>query len=303
MLGQLLPFLQIDERVQHGASFPEARVVVELRDLVEAKLLVVVRADPLGRINRAFLERGIDVGAADELRHNAELCKHQPGHAADAHLHALQVGDGLDLFAEPAAHLAAGVARENRLHPVLFHERLQRLLTAAVIPPGIRLPRVRAEAYGAGKRERRILAEVVVERRVAELDGACLHCIEHLQRRHDFAGGEGADLEFAVGELAHAARNEVRAAEERVQALGPACGKAPLDRRLRLRDRRRGDRSGGDACRRLLKEGSPLHAFPSGLVGNERGIVGQLSRAQRAETSIRRARTSSRSEACGSRSR
>ena len=34
---------------------------------------------------------------------------------------------------------------------------------------------------------------------MADLDGAVLHGIDDLQRRHDFAGGEGLDLELVVG--------------------------------------------------------------------------------------------------------
>ena len=79
--------------MEHRAAFPETGVVVELGDLVEAELLVVVGAHPFGGVDRAFLERGIDVRAADQLRHDAELRHDQSRHAADAHLHALEVGD------------------------------------------------------------------------------------------------------------------------------------------------------------------------------------------------------------------
>ena len=43
--------LLVDEEVHLGAAFPPAGVVVERRDLVEAQLLVVVGADPLGRVD------------------------------------------------------------------------------------------------------------------------------------------------------------------------------------------------------------------------------------------------------------
>ena len=36
---------------------------------------------------------------------------------------------------------------------------------------------------------------------VAHLDGAVLDRVEHLQARHDLAGSERLDLEFAVGRL------------------------------------------------------------------------------------------------------
>ena len=89
---------------------------------------------------------------------------------------------------------------------------------------------------------------------MAELHRAGLHGVEHLQRRHDLARGKGADLEFAVGQLADAARHEIGAAEQRVKALWPARCQPPLDGRLRLRDRGRGDGAGGDTGGRLLEE-------------------------------------------------
>ena len=59
-----------------------------------------------------------------------------------------------------------------------------------------------AERHGRAEGEGRVLAEVVVGRGVAHLDGAVLHGVEHLQARHDLAGGEDADLELVVGQLA-----------------------------------------------------------------------------------------------------
>src|SRR5438105_14382034 len=109
--------------MQHRAALPVTGVVIELRDLVEAELLVVVRPDPFGGVDGAFLERRIDVRTADQLRNDAELGEDQAGHAADAHLETAQVLDALDLLAIPAAHLAAGVAGEDRLDAVILHYR------------------------------------------------------------------------------------------------------------------------------------------------------------------------------------
>ena len=41
---------------------------------------------------------------------------------------------------------------------------------------------------------------------MTHLDGAILHGVEHLQRRHNLAGGEGLDLEFAIGRLGNVFR-------------------------------------------------------------------------------------------------
>ena len=85
------------------------------RYLVEAELLVVVRADPFGGVDRAFFQRRIDVAAGELLRHHAELLHHAAGKAADAEFQALEIVDGIDFLAEPAAHLATGVAGQQQV--------------------------------------------------------------------------------------------------------------------------------------------------------------------------------------------
>ena len=82
-------------------------------DLVEAELLIVIGPYPLRRIDRAFFERGIDIAAGKLLRHDAEFLHHAPGKATDAHLEPLQIVDRVDLLAEPATHLATGIASQK----------------------------------------------------------------------------------------------------------------------------------------------------------------------------------------------
>ena len=89
---------------------------------------------------------------------------------------------------------------------------------------------------------------------MSELDGARLHGVEHLQRRDDLAGGKGTDGELSVGDLAHAPGDQLGAAVQRVEALWPARGEAPLDARLRLRDSGGRDSARGDSGRRLLQK-------------------------------------------------
>src|SRR5262249_7347434 len=128
----------------------------------------------------------------------------------------------LDFLAIPAAHLAAGVAGEQRQAAVVLEQRLHRFAAAAEVPPRGLHPGVAAEADRGAEGEGRILAEIVVARRVTELDRAGLYRVEHLQTRDDLASGKGADLELAVGDLADALCNQLRAAEQRVEALAPA---------------------------------------------------------------------------------
>ncbi len=205
---------------QRRAAFPPAGIVVVRRDLVEAELLVVVRTDPLGRIDRALLERRIDVAAGDLLRHHAELRHDLAGEAADAQLQALQVVDRLDLLAEPAAHLGAGMAHQEGGHLVFLVELAHQLEPAAEIDPRIVLAGVEAERQRGVEGEGRILADIVVGRGVAALDRLVLDGVDDLQAGDDLAGGEDADLELVVGEGRDALGEELAGAVDRVERLG-----------------------------------------------------------------------------------
>src|SRR5437763_14529479 len=92
------------------AAYPAAGGIVEFRHLVQAELLVVVGSDPFGGVDRPFFERREDLAARDLLGNHAELGQHAAGETADAEFQAVEIGDLLDLLAEPAAHLAAGVS-------------------------------------------------------------------------------------------------------------------------------------------------------------------------------------------------
>src|SRR6202022_865409 len=99
-----------------------ARIVVVLRDLVETELLVVIRPDPFGRVYGSFLQRRVNVTACDLLRHHAELLQGLAGPAADAKFQPFEIIDGLDLLAEPAAHLRAGIPGDEAVGVELFAE-------------------------------------------------------------------------------------------------------------------------------------------------------------------------------------
>ena len=57
---------------------------------------------------------------------------------------------------------------------------------------------------------------------MADLDRVVLHRVEDLERRHDLAGGEDADLELVVGRLRDALGHVLGAAVQRVEALRKA---------------------------------------------------------------------------------
>src|SRR5581483_6295880 len=83
---QLVPLGEVDQVVALAAAFPPAGVVVVLGDLVEAELLVVVGADPFARVERALLQRRIDVATGQLLRHDADPGENGAGEAANPEL-------------------------------------------------------------------------------------------------------------------------------------------------------------------------------------------------------------------------
>ena len=230
------------------AAFPEARVVVVRRDLLEAELLVVIGADPLGCVDGAALEGRIDVAAGHLLRDDAELLHDLTGDAGDAHLQALQILNRLDLLAEPAAHLGAGIAAGKRIEVVLGHELVHEADAAAVVIPGIELAGIEGERERGRRSEGRVLADIVIGGRMGHLDRPARHRIGRLEGADDLARRERLDLELAFGRRRHELRQEVRAAIDRVERFREARGQAPADFRARLGDRGLGDGACGEAC-------------------------------------------------------
>jgi hypothetical protein len=73
ILRKRIPLVQIAEGVDGRPAFPEAGIVVVLCDLLETELLVVIRADPFGAVDRTLLQRRLDVAAGELLRYHADL--------------------------------------------------------------------------------------------------------------------------------------------------------------------------------------------------------------------------------------
>ena len=117
----------------------------------------------------------------DLLRHGAELRHHEAGEAGDAELQALEVGDRLDLLAEPAAHLGARVAARQAVHVVLGVELVQQVVAAALIQPGVHLARVEPEGERRADGEGRVLAEIVIRTGMGHLDGGIADRVRDLR--------------------------------------------------------------------------------------------------------------------------
>ncbi len=95
--------------------------------------------------------------------------------------------------------------------------------------PGVLLSRGEAPGNAGVERQDRALAGVEVARRVADVDGALLHGVHHLEDRHQLAGGVGAQGERAARERLEPLGERLGGAEQRVQGPREARGQAPLD--------------------------------------------------------------------------
>src|SRR5258708_12989997 len=123
-----------------GRALPAGRIVVVLRALAEPEFLVVIGANPFGRVDGALLQRRINIAGSDLLRYAAELLDRQSGKTADAEFEALEVGDFLDLLAKPSTHLSPGVGGWKRIDIELLAEPLLPLLAPPFFHPAFLLP-------------------------------------------------------------------------------------------------------------------------------------------------------------------
>ena len=112
-------------------------------------------------------------------------------------------------------------------------ERFQRFVAelgaAAERPPGMLVAMVHAEGRARRIGQRRLLADVEIERRLRHLDGRRAHGIERLQAGHDLARRKGLDLKLVVGGVSDVFRKSLRRAEDGIERFWKARGQAPLD--------------------------------------------------------------------------
>src|SRR6202011_660390 len=172
----------------------------------------------------SFLQRRVNVTACDLLRHHAELLQGLAGPAADAKFQPFEIIDGLDLLAEPAAHLRAGIPGDEAVGVEFFAELIHQLEPIAIEKPRVLLACVEPKWDGTEKCPGRVLANEIVGSRMASLDGAVLDSVEHLEAGHDLACGERLDLELVVGGLRQVFRKSLARPVERVERLLPAGG-------------------------------------------------------------------------------
>src|SRR4029077_20710315 len=90
-LGEFVPLGDVHDVVGLAATLPPAWIVIVLGHFDEAELLVIIRATPFGRIERAFLKRWIDIAGRELLRHGAHLAQNRASKSTDAKFEPLEV--------------------------------------------------------------------------------------------------------------------------------------------------------------------------------------------------------------------
>src|SRR5690606_2812320 len=99
------------------------------------------------------------VAAGNLLRHDAQARQAGAGESAGTELQPLEVIDGLDFVAEPAAPLRAGVTAGEIDDVVLLEELARELQAIAVAHPRVHLTRVQAKRHRTVKAQRGVFAE------------------------------------------------------------------------------------------------------------------------------------------------
>ena len=249
------------------------RVVVVLGGLVQAEGQVVVGPDPLGRVDRAGLERGEDLAAGQRDRRAACLGERLAADAGDAHLEALEVVDRVDLAPEPAAHLRAGVAARRRDDPERLVGLLPELEPTAEVEPRIHFLRREPEGDGREERSGRDLALPVVGRTVPHLRGATRDRVEHLEGGYKLVRSVHLDRDPSSAARLDHAPELARAGPESREIGRPGRHHPPVERacvRGALGFTRFLCASGRGRCDRTesqsLNHLPALHGFPPRLV-------------------------------------
>ena len=172
VLRQRVPLVDVDESAEHRAAFPPTGRVVVLGDLVEAKLLVVIRADPLGGVDHALFQRRIDVGCAEQLRtRRRALAMTRPGKPPMRNLRPLRSSTVLISLRNQPPIWQPVLPAEQHHDVVFFVELVEHVAAAALDEPTLVEALVRAEGDRRAEGEGRILAEIIVGRRMRYLDG------------------------------------------------------------------------------------------------------------------------------------
>ena len=170
------------------------------------------------------------------------------GKAGNAHLQTLEVGDPLDRLAEPAGHLHAGIAGEERHQIELVVDLAPQLQAAAVIDPAVEADEIHAEGHGGEVLRGEDLAGPEIGIGVVHLDRAGRARIEAGIGRDQLAGAVELNLDAAARHFVDALAQVLGAARAgRIEiGVGPVeAGHPPIEGGLRLDHGRGRNRAGG----------------------------------------------------------
>ena len=168
---------------------------------MQAQGLVVVRADPLGGIDRARLQRREDFTGRQVDHGAAHFGQHFAAQTRGAHFQAVEVINRVDFLVKPTSGLHAGVATGHRQHTKRLVHLFPQLKTAAAVQPGVHFLGIGAKWRSTEELRRRHFAFPVIRGAVAHFSGATGDGIKHLKRGHQLTGGIDLDLQTAVAHL------------------------------------------------------------------------------------------------------
>ena len=181
-LGQPVPPLRVHSERQHCPRLVEARVVVVLGGFVELHEAVVPRSHPLGGVDGAGHEVFVNLPAGQGDRRPTQFRNDIAAKARDTHLQAFKVVGGIDLLAEPAAHLNARVTGHQALQAKCAGQLVPEFLAAAEADPRVRFRVGQAERNGGIVCPAQMLALPVVIGGVVRLRFAVGNFVESVER-------------------------------------------------------------------------------------------------------------------------
>ena len=249
LVRQGVPLVLVDQQMAHRHLLVPAREVVVLGDLVEAVLDVHGGHRELGGVDHALFQRREDVAARQQLGRHAELLHDTGAEAEEAHLHAAELLQILDLFLEPARGLRPDGEAVDLLDAVFGIDFLLQVVATAEIHPGEVFAYRWAERHGGEERQRRVFADIVARGGPGGLDRALGDGVEALVRRNQGARLEEFHRELAAGKALDVLRKAHAGGAQMRQAAAPGAVHLPLDALLRIGgrgDADQADRQGGD---------------------------------------------------------
>jgi hypothetical protein len=230
------------QRLAGAVRLVEARPQIMGRGAMKAERHVGEGAEKLHRLDHALLQRGQDFGRRNRLRVHAEAAKHLGAEAGGADRDPAQILQRADRIPEPAAHLEAGIAGHVRLDAMGRVEFVPQFLPAAMLDPGDMLGRREPERHRGEEHRRRHLALPEERGGMADLRRAGGNRVEHLEGRHQLAGGIEIDGQPPAAHVADTLGHAGGADAGPRQIGRPGRDHAPLRqvaRQGRTRQRRR----------------------------------------------------------------